>query len=164
MVEALLRRERRERREQVLAERAADAPIRQLDHLLLLLQHAAVTHELRIDIDGGHVVHDDGDASPGTIVEHVVEKRRLARAKEAREHRDGQRSSAARLAYKRCGLEDSCVRVWLGAGDDRTPHKEDGGWARGRFEICRLQVGARQAVGCMKDDFQPIGVVRSWPG
>ena len=62
MVEAALRGEAHERREQVLAQRAADAAVGELDHLLLLLKHAAAPHQLSVDVDRGHVVDHNGNA------------------------------------------------------------------------------------------------------
>ena len=101
VIEAVLRGERRERREQVLAQRAADAAIRELDHLLVGLQHAAAAHELGVDVDARHVVHYQRDPAAVLVVEQVVEQRRLARAKEAREHRDGQPARAVGLHQAR---------------------------------------------------------------
>ena len=78
VVESILRREARERSEQILAQGAADATVRELDHLLLaLLQRAATaTHQLRVHVDRRHVVDDHGDARACAIVQQVVEQRR----------------------------------------------------------------------------------------
>mmetsp|Transcript_50778 Transcript_50778/g.163275 ORF Transcript_50778/g.163275 Transcript_50778/m.163275 type:complete len:439 (-) Transcript_50778:132-1448(-) len=94
VVEAALGRERGERGEQVLAQRAADAAVGELDQLLLLAQHVAAPHELCVDVDGRHVVDDDGDADAGPVLQQVLEQGRLARAQEAGEHSHGQRRYA----------------------------------------------------------------------
>ena len=91
MVEALLGCKGGERREQILAQRAADTAVGELDHLLLLLQHSAATHELRVDIHRRHVVDDDGDAVAVAVVQQVIEQRRLAGPEEARQHSHRQR-------------------------------------------------------------------------
>ena len=137
VVEALLRREGRERREQVLAQRAADAAIRELDHLLLLLHQATATaHELRIDVDRRHVVHNHCDAHTLAIAEHVVEQRRLACTEEAREHRHRQRTLATSLAHDACRLPHDRVRGERGV----TPEEDDGSGICGRLEILRLDI------------------------
>jgi hypothetical protein len=77
--------------DEVLAQRAADAPVGHLDQLLLGAgQPADALHQGRVDVDLAHVVDDDGDPLAFPVREHVVEQGRLARAQEAREHGDGQ--------------------------------------------------------------------------
>ena len=71
VVEPVLGRERGERREQVLAQRAADAAVRELDHLLLLLENASLPHQLGVDVDRGHIVDhhlDEMGAGVGTAM------------------------------------------------------------------------------------------------
>ena len=142
VVEAVLRRERRERREQVLAQRAADAAVRELDHLLLLLQHA---------------VDDHGDPPARAVVQQVVEQRRLPRAEEAREHRHGQRARAAGLAQEAQRLLDRKIRRHRRP----PPQEEDGRRASGRLQIGRPDVHAAQAVGPVRDQLEALAIVRA---
>jgi len=111
VVEAVLGRERRERREQVLAQRAADAAVLQLDHLLLLMQHATAPHQLRVNIHRSHVVHYHRDTVASAVVQHVIEKRRLASAKEAGEHCHRKRAGAAGRTHDLRGLANHRIRV-----------------------------------------------------
>ena len=82
MIEALLGREGGDRGEEVLAQRAADASVRQLDHLLLHLKHIRAPHELGVNVDRRHVVDDDGDAVAGAIAQQMVQEGRLASTEE----------------------------------------------------------------------------------
>ena len=157
VVEAALRRERRERREQVLAQRAADAAVRELDHLLLLVQHAAAAHELSVDVDARHVVDDHGDPPARAVVQQVVEQRRLPRAEEAREHRHGQRARAAGLAQEAQRLLDRKIRRHRRP----PPQEEDGRRASGRLQIGRPDVHAAQAVGPVRDQLEALAIVRA---
>ena len=56
------RRELRQLHEQILAQRAADAAVRERDQLLLGLDERRLLDELRIDVHFRHVVDHDGDA------------------------------------------------------------------------------------------------------
>ena len=152
MVEATLRGEARERLEEVFPQRAADAAIGELDHLLLLLQHAAATHELRVDVDRSHVVDDDGDPEVCAVVQHVVEQRRFPGAKEAGEHRHRQRPRATSLAHDLGRLDHRRVRGGR-CGDDVTPREKDASRASGCLEVIRLEVGAAQAIRSMNEHF-----------
>ena len=46
-------------------------------------------NEHRVDVDLAHIVDDDRDAHALAVVEHVVEKRGLARAEKAGQDRNG---------------------------------------------------------------------------
>ncbi len=65
-----------------------DRPIRHLNQLLLGSREfrTAALHERRIDVYLAHVVHNDRDSPPFSIVEHSVEKRGLASPEEARQN------------------------------------------------------------------------------
>jgi len=52
----MLGSERGERGQQVLAQRAADAAVRELNHLLLRLEDASLPHQLGVDVHRGHFV------------------------------------------------------------------------------------------------------------
>jgi hypothetical protein len=84
--------------EKVVAQRATNAAVAHLHHLFahaveLTIAHAAACFDkLRVDVDLTHVVHDDRDAHPLAVAQHVVEQRGLSGTKKTREHRDGQTS------------------------------------------------------------------------
>ena len=88
VVEASLGREPRDLHLQIRSQRAADASVRHLDERLLgsLEPGVAGLHQLRVDVDLAHVVHDDRDAQALAIAEDVIEERGLARPQEAREN------------------------------------------------------------------------------
>jgi hypothetical protein len=141
VIEAVLRRERRERREQVLAQRAADAAIRELDHLLLLLQHPSTPHKFSVDVHRRHVVDDYRDAAALAIVQHVVEQSRFAGAKKAGEHCHRQWAPGASLAQEEPRLPH--CRVWrrnVCHRLDVAPDEHDGCGTGGRLEVGRLDV------------------------
>ena len=91
--------------------RAADAAVGELDHLLLLLQHAAASHQLRVDVHRSHVVHYHRDTVASAVVQHVIEKRRLASTKEAGEHCHRKRAGAAGRTHDLRGLANHRIRV-----------------------------------------------------
>ncbi len=53
-------------------------------------ERGGIAHEGRINIDGGQIVDDHGDAQTGAIREDVVQERGLASAQKTGEHGDGQ--------------------------------------------------------------------------
>ena len=77
--------------QKIIAKGAADATVRHLDQRFLGLGQArACAHQIRGDVDLGHVVDDHGHATPVAIVQNGVEERRLARAQKAGQDGDGQ--------------------------------------------------------------------------
>ena len=70
---------------QVLADRAADAAVVQLDDLLLAVVH----QDLVVDVLLAELVLDDGDLLAVRLGEHALEQRGLARAEEAGEDGGG---------------------------------------------------------------------------
>ncbi len=77
--------------QQVLAQRAADAAVAHLDKLLFRARElrAALAHELRVDVDFGHVVDDHGNPAALAVVQHMIEQGGLAGAQEAGQDGDG---------------------------------------------------------------------------
>jgi predicted Kef-type K+ transport protein len=84
VVKPPLARQSRHFAQQVLAQRAADAAVGHFDQLFFhAVEFVAAPDELRVDVHLAHVVHDDGDAAPFAVVQHVVQQGRLARAQKA---------------------------------------------------------------------------------
>jgi hypothetical protein len=98
VVEGAFAREPGDLDEQVLAQRAADAAVRQLDEPLLDAREraGAAAHELRVDVDLAHVVDDHGDPQAVAVGQQVVEHGGLARAEESGQDGDGQPGVAGR--------------------------------------------------------------------
>mmetsp|Transcript_17540 Transcript_17540/g.41277 ORF Transcript_17540/g.41277 Transcript_17540/m.41277 type:complete len:229 (-) Transcript_17540:595-1281(-) len=91
---------------QVLSQRAANASILHLDHLVLASQNlGAGLHKHGIDVDLGHVVDNDSHAMPILVLKHVREQRGLPSSKEATQH------SYRQLPFR--GLLIACVRHFL---------------------------------------------------
>mmetsp|Transcript_182470 Transcript_182470/g.444150 ORF Transcript_182470/g.444150 Transcript_182470/m.444150 type:complete len:467 (-) Transcript_182470:8-1408(-) len=104
VLEAALERQRADALDQVLAERAADAAVVELHHLVsALLQLHPVLQQLRVDVDGRHVVDQHGDAHALPVVQQVRQQRRLACAEEAAQHGDGQLLGAVGCAGAEAG-------------------------------------------------------------
>ncbi len=77
--------------EQVVAQRAADAAVGQLDQPLLRpRQRTAVANQRRVDVDLAHVVDDHRHPQPVPVREDVVEQAGLPGAEEPRQHRHRQ--------------------------------------------------------------------------
>ncbi len=90
-IETLFARKPLDLDQQVVAQCAADAAIRQFDELLFdMRERGGIAHEGCIDIDGGQIVDDHGDAQTGAIREDMVQERGLASAQKTGEHGDGQ--------------------------------------------------------------------------
>mmetsp|Transcript_25467 Transcript_25467/g.81464 ORF Transcript_25467/g.81464 Transcript_25467/m.81464 type:complete len:623 (+) Transcript_25467:165-2033(+) len=157
VVEAALGRERGERGEQVLAQRAADAAVRELDHLLLLLENASLPHQLGVDVDRGHIVDHHRDAVALAVVEHVVEQRRLAGSEEAGQDRHGQRAALSASLARQARLEHR--RVWVDREGEVAPEEDDCRGPCGRLEVRRVDVDAAHAVGRAHDELPPLAVL-----
>ena len=77
--------------QQIVAQRAADAAVRQFHQRLLdAAERGLGADEIGVDVHLGHVVDDDRDAPAVAVVEHAVEQRGLPRPEEAGEDGDGQ--------------------------------------------------------------------------
>mmetsp|Transcript_44661 Transcript_44661/g.118515 ORF Transcript_44661/g.118515 Transcript_44661/m.118515 type:complete len:271 (+) Transcript_44661:910-1722(+) len=91
IIEPTLERERTNALYQIFAERATDATIVQIHQLVLALLHLhAVLQKRGIDIDLGHVVHQDSNSQTRTVVEYVGQKSRLASSKKTTQQCDRQ--------------------------------------------------------------------------
>ena len=78
--------------QQILAQRAADAAVGQLDQPLLGAVEPSLAGDQRgVDVDLAHVVDDHRDPPALPVGEHVVEQRGLARAEKAGQHGDRNR-------------------------------------------------------------------------
>ena len=80
--------QQRQLADEVAGDAAADAAVRQADHLPL-----ARLHELGIDVDRAEVVDEHGEPPVAGVAQQRVEQRRLARAEKAADH--GQRDRLA---------------------------------------------------------------------
>ncbi len=89
IVEAPLACQRGDLDQQVLAQRAADAAVGQLDQPLAGLRQHAFADQARIDVDVGQVVDDDRHALAFAVGQHVLQQRGLAGAEEAGQYGDG---------------------------------------------------------------------------
>ena len=91
VVKASLTGQARDLLEQIVPERAADAPVGHLHELLFgaRQRRPPLLDDTRVDVDLAHVIDDHGDLAALTVVQHMIEQGRLARAQKARQ--DGHR-------------------------------------------------------------------------
>ena len=89
IVEATLVGEPSHLLQKVVAQRAADAAIGEFDQLLFgTAELGLLADQVRVDVDLAHVVDDHRDASSVAVVEHVIQKRRLAGSEKSGQNRD----------------------------------------------------------------------------
>ena len=123
IIEATFLREATHLDKQVFTQRAADAAVRHLDQLLIdtTQRRPAVSHQPGIDVQFAHVVDDHRDLQALTIIEHMIQQRRLPRTQEARENRYRQpviahhlgtpkwRHSDARITFEKESLRSEAL-------------------------------------------------------
>jgi hypothetical protein len=91
VIEPILQGQLGHRLDEVLPQRAADAPVGELDQFLLgPVEVTLAGDECGIDVDLAHVVDDDGHSAALAVGQDVVEQGGLPGAEEAGQHRDGQ--------------------------------------------------------------------------
>ncbi len=86
--------------QQIVAQRAADAAVGHLDELFVSPREVrtAISHQVGVDVDLAHVVHNHGHLQALTVVEDMIQQSCLSSPEEAGQDGDGEFSHADQKA------------------------------------------------------------------